>query len=198
MSMQTMAMSNALFSFSGLLTDQGMAGQDFRFNFSVFSAMRQAMQVRRAVMPITIMGRADFIHHVTLHLPEVSARIEEDDFGILHLEMGAMKLATREAILRYEFHTVRRHFAFIAYLFEHADHELHDAIRVSYLECLFIGEETPEYENACSLLPKNLAEALKKLELRYTLLAFQPNKRRARAWEQGMPNTQNAHKTIAC
>lgn len=196
MSMQTMSMSNALFPFSGLMPDysmtgQGMAGQDFRFNFSVFSAMRQAMQVRRAAMPITIMGRADFIHHVTLHLPEVSARIEEDDFGILHLEMGAMKLATREAILRYEFHTVRRHFSFIAYLFEHADHKLHDAIRVSYLESLFIGEETPEYENARSLLPKNLAEALKKLDLRYALLELTPHKHREMPWGQSAQNSRN-------
>lgn len=186
MSMQTIALSTALFPF-GLLPDQGIAGQgtaaqDFRFNFGVFSAMRQAMQVRRAVVPITIMGRADFIHHVTLHLPEVSARIEEDDFGVLNLEMGAMKLATREAILRYEFHTVRRHFAFIAYLFEHADNSLHDAIRVSYLECLFVGEETPEYENARSLLPRNLAEALKKLDLRHALLDLRSNARSERTW----------------
>ncbi len=121
-------------------------------------------------MPITVMTRADFIHHVTMHLPEVSARIEEDDFTILHLEMAAMKLATRDAILAYEFHTVRRHYSFIAYLFEHADKELHDAIRVSYLESLFIGEETAEYEHARGLLPKNLAETLKKLESRYPLL----------------------------
>ncbi len=127
-------------------------------------------------MPITVMSRADFIHHVTLHLPEVSSRIEEDDFGILHLEMGAMKLATREAIRGYELHTVRRHFAFIAYLYEHADKELHDAIRVSYLESLFIGEEMPEYEHARSLLPRNLVEALKKIDLRHALLELQPNK----------------------
>jgi hypothetical protein len=200
MSTQTMSMSNALFSFCGMLTDKGVTGQDFRFNFSVFSAMRQAMQVRRAATAVTIMGRADFIHHVTLHLPEVSARIEEDDFGILHLEMGAMKLATRDAILRYEFHTVRRHFAFIAYLYEHADNDLHDAIRVSYLESLFIGEETPEYENARSLLPKNLAEALKKLDLRYALLELQPNNQRAWAWveEQAAKNVKNSLDAVSC
>ncbi len=137
--------------------------------------MRQAIQSRRTVMPITVMNRADFIHHVTMHLPEVSSRIQEDDFGIVHLEMAAMKLATRDAILAYEFHTVRRHFSFIAYLLEHADKELHDAIRVSYLESLFIGEGTAEYEHARGLLPKNLAEVLKKLDLRYALLESHPN-----------------------
>lgn len=180
MNMQTLAMPTAVMPFGIMLPEQGMPfqnfPQDFRFNFGLFSAMRQAMHSRRAAMPITVMGRADFIHHVTLHLPEVSSRIEEDDFGILHLEMGAMKLATREAILSYEFHTVRRHYSFISYLFEHADKELQDAIRVSYLESLFIGEETPEYEHARGLLPKNLVEVLKKMDLRYALLELQPNK----------------------
>ncbi len=180
MNMQILSVPNGVMPFGVMLPEQGMASQntaqDFRFNFGLFSAMRKAVQGQRASMPITVMGRADFIHHVTLHLPEVSVRIEEDDFGVLHLEMGAMKLATRDAIRRYELHTVRRHFAFIAYLFEHADKELHDAIRVSYLEQLFIGEETPDYEHARGLLPRNLAEALKKLDLRYALLELQPNK----------------------
>lgn len=178
MNQQTLAMPNTPFSFNGVMSAHGcfaqdVPAQDFRSNFNVFYAMRQALRSRGQAMPITIMGRADFIHHITLHMPEVSSRIEEDDFGILHLEMGAMKLATRDAIVCYEFHTVRRHFAFISYLLEHADHALYDAILVSYLEGLFIGEVTPEYESARSLLPKNLTEALKKTELRYTLLDLQ-------------------------
>jgi hypothetical protein len=147
--------------------------QDFRFNFNVFSALRQTLRVRSKSMPVTIMTRADFMHHITLHMPEVSARIQEDDFGILHLEMGAMKLATQDAIRCYEFHTVRRHFSFISYLFEHADNELYDAILVSYMEPLFIGEFASEYLNARSLLSANLEDALKKAELRYDLLELQ-------------------------
>jgi hypothetical protein len=90
--------------------------------------------------------------------------------------MGAMRLSTRSAILAYELHTVRRHFSFIAYLFEHADRELHDAIRVSYLESLFIGEAAAGYEHARGLLPKNLAETLKKLEMRHALLQSLPGR----------------------
>lgn len=186
MNQQILAMPNMLFpSFFGVTSSrdipaQGFPAQDFRSSFNVFSAMRQALRNRGHAMPITVMGRADFIHHVTLHLPDVAARIEEDDFGVLHLEMGAMKLATQEAIVRYEFHTVRRHFSFIAYLFEHADHMLDDAIRVSYLEGLFIGEASPEYENARCLLPENLMEALKKAELRYKLFVLQTSPRQPR------------------
>jgi len=173
MNQQTLAGSETIFSFVDANSQKGLLAQDFRFSFHVFSAMRQALRSRTQATPITVLGRADFIHHVTLHMPEVSSRIEEEDFGILHLEMGAMKLATRDAIVRYEFHTVRRHFSFIAYLFEYADNGLHDAIQVSYLEALFVGETSPEYTNARSLLPKNLAEALKKGELRYKLLDLQ-------------------------
>jgi hypothetical protein len=180
MNMQMLTMQDIFLPFGPKPLEAGVAlhgfAHDFRFNFGLFSAMRQALQSHRASMSVTVMGRADFIHHVTLHLPEVSCLIEEDDFGILHLEMGAMKLATREAILSYEFHTVRRHFSFISYLFEHADQDLNDAIRVSYLENMFIGEETPEYEHARSMLPKNLAEALKKLDLRNALFELQPSR----------------------
>lgn len=143
---------------------------DFRSSFEIFSSLRKKMQASRP-LPVTFMGRADFIHHVTLHMPEVSARIDEDDFGILHLEMGAMKLATRDAMQRYELFTVRRHFAYISHLFGHANAELYDAILVSYLEALFIGETTVAHVR--SLLPANLEEALKKAEMRYACLESQ-------------------------
>jgi hypothetical protein len=167
MDQQILALPTLTFPLNGEVT------RDFRFNFNVFSSLRQTLRSRSKTMPVTIMSRADFIHHVTLHMPEVSALIEEDDFGILHLEMGAMKLATQCAIMRYEFHTVRRHFSFISYLFEHADNELYDAILVSYLESLFIDEDASEYLNARSLLPASLEDALKKAELRYELLDLQ-------------------------
>ncbi len=161
--------------FNGILSAQGMFAQgasphDFGGSFTVFSAVRHALHGRMASGVATSMGRADFVHHVALHLPDVSERIAEDDFGVLHLEMGAMKLATQDAIRHHELHTVRRHFAFIAYLYEHADNALYNAILVSYLEALFMDETAPAYENARSLLPPSLAEALKRAELRHTLL----------------------------
>lgn len=173
---QVMSVADAqAFPFGATGQTQGVFGlswvQDLRSSFKSFAAARHALHGRMTAMPVAIMGREDFVHHVAMHLPDVSARIEEDDFGILQLEMGAMKLATRDAIERYELHTVRRHFAFIAYLYEHANDELYGAILVSYLEPLFIEAGTPEYEHARSLLPHNLAEALQRAELRHTLLA---------------------------
>ncbi len=146
------------------------ATDDFGASFKMFTAVRHALHGQRTSGPVTIMGRLDFVRHVALHLPDVSARIAEDDFGILHLEMGAMKLATRDAIRGYDFHAVRRHFAFIAYLYEHADSALFGAITVSYLEALFMDEAAAEFKSARSLLPSNLDEALRRAELRHNLL----------------------------
>lgn len=143
---------------------------DLRSSFRIFAAVRHARSARAAA-PVGIMGRADFVHHVAMHLPDVAAQIAEDDFGILHLEMGVMKRVTQGAIEHYELHTVRRHFAFLAYLYEHADSELYGAILVSYLEPLFIDARTPEYDHARGLLPSNLADALKRAETRHALLS---------------------------
>jgi len=148
----------------------GMPERDFRANYRLFAQARQVIRNRSSGLPVTIMSRADFIHHVTLHLPEVAALIEEEDFGILHLELGAMKLASLAAIARYEFYTLRRHFAFIAYLLEHAGRELRDAIQISYVEALFIGERGEAYEYARSILPDSLKDALKKAEKYYQVL----------------------------
>ncbi len=152
------------------LVAAGQMTAEFRFNFGIFAALRTKFRDCASSSPVTVMTRTDFIHHVMLHMPEVAARIEEDDFGVLNLEVAAMKLATRDAIEDYDFHTVRRHFSLISYLLEHADKELRNAILVSYLEALFLDNATPEYLNARSLLSANLADALKRIELHFKLL----------------------------
>jgi len=140
-----------------------------RSEFIAFSELRKTL--RDAGTTVRAMTRSDFVRHVTLHMPEVSAHIHEDDFGIAHLELGAMRKATRDAILAYELYTVRRHLSFIGYLYEHADDELRDAIQVSYLEALFIHETFPAYSRARRMLPATLDAALVKAEMRYAQLA---------------------------
>lgn len=145
-------------------------GRNIEGSFTNFAALNAAGRRRASPAAISLMGRADFLRHVALHLPDVAARIDEDDFGILHLEIGAMRLATRDALGRHELHAVRRHFAFVACLYEYANNELHDAIMVSYLEPLFLEGCPPESEYARRLLPASLSEALRRAELRNALL----------------------------
>ncbi len=134
------------------------------FALDALSPMRTSAGKRRRFTPPRRMRGVDFTACLMAHLPEVAARIGEDDAGILNLEVGAMALATREAIVRREFSTVYRHFSFIGYVFEDADHELHAALVVSYLEALFLGNAAPASASARRLLPACLAHALEGAE----------------------------------
>jgi hypothetical protein len=111
----------------------------------------------------------DFIKLVTLNLPEVAARIEEDDFGILHLEIGALKAATKYSIDMGDYRTVRRHLLFIADIFERADTELREAICISYLEALFLDKTFPSYMEARSMLSRPMETALRRSELHWLI-----------------------------
>lgn len=113
-----------------------------------------------------LVKRADFFHLVTLYLPDVAARIEESDFGIIHLEIGAMKLATLDAFVRNDFATVRKHLFLISDLFDRADAELYAAIRISYLEAIFLGETSAAHIVARGMLSNPMENALRQAELR--------------------------------
>src|SRR5512145_331587 len=118
-------------------------------DFKTFASLRR-MVTHQQGKPL--LRRTDFMKQVTLYLPEVAERIEESDFGVAHLEVGAMKLATREAFARSDFATVRKHLLLIADLFERADAELYEAIRISYLEALFLDEVSAAHIVARSML----------------------------------------------
>ncbi len=117
--------------------------------------------------PVSNGCESRFACRLMLYFPEVAVHIDEDDFGILHLEMGELKLATREAIIRGEWYTVRKHFNFVADLYENAGSELRDAIGVSYLGNLLYGEPSPNYAHAREMLPASLSFVLQSLEQHY-------------------------------
>ncbi len=135
-------------------------------DFRSFSSLRVSLHGR--IKPV--FGRADFIYQLTLCFPEVAALIDENDFGVLPLEIGAMAAASGEAIARLDFHAVRRHFLFIGKLAERADEGLLDAIQISYLESLLLGETSTAHAEARYLLPKTLGELLRKSERHFERL----------------------------
>ncbi len=132
-------------------------------DFKTFASLRRMVSYQQSK---PLLKRADFMKLITLYLPEVAARIEESDFGIVHLEIGAMKLATRDAFNRNDFATVRKHLLLIADLFERADADLYDAIRISYLEALFLGDTSAAHIVARGMLSNALSNALRQAELR--------------------------------
>lgn len=141
--------------------DCAMHPFEHMLDFKTFSSLRR-MVMHQQDKPL--IGRADFMKQVTLYLPEVAALIEESDFGIVHLEVGAMKLATLQAIARRDFLTVRRHLRLVSEWFERADAELREAIRISYLEALFLDERAADRMEARRLLPGQMATLLHETE----------------------------------
>ncbi len=138
-----------------------------RFDFNSFRQLYTLAKLR----PIPVAGYSRFAGHLAVHFPEVAARIDEADYGVLHLEVGELKLATRNAILKRDWLTVRAHFEFVDTILENADAELHDAIGVSYLGSLFYNETALNYAKARTLLPRRLAVALEIIERHYEELA---------------------------
>lgn len=147
--------------------DSMMPIHRFLSDFRMYTTLRRMLTQSQAR---PLMKRLDFMQQVTLYLPEVAALIEESDFGILRREVGALKLATQQALRQFDFARVRRHLFLAGNLFEHADAELRDALQHCYLEPLFLGETSPPYLEARSLLSKPMEEALRQCELRHGIL----------------------------
>lgn len=133
------------------------------FDFKAFASLRRMVSHQQSK---PLLRRADFLKQITLYLPEVAARIEESDFGVLHLEVGAVKLATKDAIVNRDFVSVRKYLMLIAEFFDRADAELYDAIRISYLEGLFLDETSPSYAEARKMLSRAMENVLRQSELR--------------------------------
>lgn len=117
--------------------------------------------------PLHVAGNSRLAGYLALHLPEVAARIGYDDLGVLHLEIGVLKLAVREAIANRDWSAVSRYFAEVAAMMEDAGPELFDAINVSFLGSLFYGETALNTRKARALLPEPLRLALDIVEQHY-------------------------------
>lgn len=68
---------------------------------------------------------------------------------------------TRDAIAKRDFATMRRHLSLVTDLFDRADAELYEAIRISWLEALFIGETSTAYAEARNMLTKPMENVLR-------------------------------------
>ncbi len=159
---------SATLSFS---TCQGTAADAsrFRLDFRAFGYLQQLMRFKSA-QPTP--ARSDFASRLASHFPEIADRIDESDLGILHLEVGELKLATAHAIARRDWDAVAAHFAFVNDLLQDdGNTDLRDAVHVSYLGNLFYGETSINHAKARCMLPQRLAGALYDIERHYEQLA---------------------------
>jgi hypothetical protein len=103
-----------------------------------------------------------FIDLVNAEFPEALERIDAIyGRGLLHVEMGLFLRGTEAAMDAGKFWLAEKHFRFIERVWREADPELANAIEVSYLEDLAVGECTPvRYQAVKERMPKSLRAVL--------------------------------------
>lgn len=124
-----------------------------------------------------IVVKTDLIDHAAFErllislLPKVAAEIDDEDRLSLHMEMSALARATCRAIENGDENSIRCYFELIDSVLSNAAPDVENAVYVSYLENVFLGEERAAFLKARSTLPGCLSAALSDLEAHWTLLS---------------------------
>jgi hypothetical protein len=109
-------------------------------------------------------GHEEFLTLLAERFPDVIAQIRPDERGLLHLEVSAFGRATVAAMDSGRLWAAEQHFRFVAELLTEAGPELLNALEVSYLEELALGECTPARHRA---VKERMPQALRKILIGY-------------------------------
>ena len=148
-------------AFESLIAHPPLQAHKPMLDFKTFCSLRRMVSHQRKQW---VVGSSDFMQLLTLHLPEVAEHVDESDFGYIHLEVGVLKLASRNAIMARNMSDLLRHLILVRDLLGRADQTLHDALRVSYLEALFLEETGTESIAARGMLPRVMEDMLRQSE----------------------------------
>jgi hypothetical protein len=106
-------------------------------------------------------GRTEFLARLATEFPDVVAAFGRYSAGILHCEVGDLLRATERAMDTGRLWEAYRHFRLVEELLAVADPELRNALEVSYLEELALGECTPaRYQAVKERMPHSLRQVL--------------------------------------
>jgi hypothetical protein len=115
-----------------------------------------------------LVDRHAFLAQLAAHFPDVVKQINRYESGLLHCEVGAFRRATEEAMDAGQLWVAEQHFRFVEQLLRAADPQLRNALEVSYLEDLALGDCTPErYQAIKERMPQSLRELLIKHHARW-------------------------------
>ena len=115
--------------------------------------------MRRVQQPTA--GRSEFLARLMADFPDVVAGFSPYSAGLLHCEMGDFLSATERAMDAGRLLEAERHFRLVAELLAVAGPELRNALEVSYLEGLALGEFTPARHRAVrERMPRELRAVL--------------------------------------
>jgi hypothetical protein len=107
------------------------------------------------------MNREQFLDRLAAQFPDVAAQIRPDETGLLHCEVAAFRRATEEAMDAERLWAVEKHFRFVEELLSKAGPELRNALEVSYLEDLALGEwSAARYKAVKERMPRSLRSIL--------------------------------------
>jgi hypothetical protein len=121
-------------------------------------------------MPTPI-DRELFLLALTERFPEIAAQISDIEAGLLHPEMSVVSTATRNAIEVGDWQAVATHFEFVGEVFAGGNEAVRNAVYVSYLENVLLGETATQFSFARAMLPPVLGEAMVELEAHFERLA---------------------------
>lgn len=115
--------------------------------------------------------RDAFLRALAGRFPSIAQSIGDLERGLLHAEMGVVSDATRTEIAVRNWESVKEHFSFIAEVFVAADDAVRNAVYVSYLENVLLGETAEHFAQARAMLPPVLVQAMAELEEHFEKLA---------------------------
>jgi hypothetical protein len=87
-------------------------------------------------------GREKFLDRLAADFPEAAAGMRSDEAGLLHCEVAAFRRATEAAMDAGRLWEAEGHFRLVEQMLAVAGPELREALEVSYLEDLALGECT--------------------------------------------------------
>ena len=119
---------------------------------------------RETIINNNLLGRKDFLKEIEQNFPASFREMHDLDDELLHIDMANFARTTESAITGNDSNLAKKHFEFIGKLFTKANPDLENAIYVSYLENLLLGQKSKKYTDARRLLPENLEKALFELE----------------------------------
>ncbi len=119
----------------------------------------------------TPIDRELFLTALAERFPEITARISDVEAGLLHPEMSVVSAATRNAIEAGDWNAVAAHFKFVAEIFAGGNEAVRNAVCVSYLENVLLGETAVQFSTARAMLPSVLSKAMVELEAHFERLA---------------------------
>ena len=112
-----------------------------------------------------LIDREQFLTALYLRFPLIAAKIGDIEHGLLHPEMAVVSQATRDAIAADDWQQVAEQIEFIDQIFARDTEAICNAVYVSYLENVLLGETTPKFLRARTLLTPKLLQAMLELEL---------------------------------